>query len=253
MARRWVWSAFAVTVLVVVTATVAVVRLRPGPRPGSLRSLRSVVRYDFDAGLGARDVYDRAKTLPLTPSEAAGGVLRTEPHDGGLAVRFPQVCAVYGDPSCPRAILQSGPAPPLDPGTAPLRFGASVLIAADETTKGGNVLQKGYSVGDSQFKLQVDGHAGKPSCVLVGAGERTIHVVESSRTVANGQWHVIECSRVHDVLTITVDGRLTGRGNVPRQLSIVNNDPLRIGGKGTSPNNDQFHGAIDDAYVSIGT
>jgi hypothetical protein len=32
----------------------------------------------------------------------------------------------------------------------------------------------------------------------------------------------------------------------------VNDDPLRIGGKGTSANNDQFHGALDDIFVSIG-
>jgi hypothetical protein len=31
----------------------------------------------------------------------------------------------------------------------------------------------------------------------------------------------------------------------------VNTDPLCIGGKGTSANNDQFAGVIDDVYVSI--
>jgi hypothetical protein len=53
-------------------------------------------------------------------------------------------------------------------------------------------------------------------------------------------------------LSVLVDGAVSGRTTVPAGLSIVNGDPLRIGGKGLSPNNDQFHGALDDVFVSIG-
>jgi hypothetical protein len=263
MARRWVWVTAAASAVLVLGSVLLVGPAGYGRLAGSVRygwlvgsagygrPLGTRVRYDFDAGL-AGAVYDERRRVPLRASEAAGGTLSTERHGSGLAVRFPQVCPVYGDDSCPRAILESWPMPILNPGTADLRFGAAMLIAADETTKGGNVLQKGYSVGGSQFKLQVDGYAGKPTCVLVGSGDPTIHVVASSVTVANGQWHVVECLRAGETFTIAVDGRITGRHNVPTQLSIVNGDPLRIGGKGTSANNDQFHGALDDAYVAIG-
>jgi hypothetical protein len=186
----------------------------------------------------------------LAVSAAAGGGLRAEEHSGGLAVRFPQPCRKYGDRACPRAIIETSFA--ANPGTAPLRYGAVVRLTPGETAYGENVLQKGFSHGHSQFKLQIDGAAGQPSCVLVGTASTRIHVATAGVTVANGQWHTVECSRAGPVLTITVDGAVAGQSNIPAALSIVNRDPLRIGGKGISPNNDQFHGALDDVFVSIG-
>ncbi len=38
---------------------------------------------------------------------------------------------------------------------------------------------------------------------------------------------------------------------VPTSLSIANSEPLRVGGKGVKPNNDQFAGLIDDVFVAI--
>jgi hypothetical protein len=35
-------------------------------------------------------------------------------------------------------------------------------------------------------------------------------------------------------------------------LSVSNNRPLSIGGKGVYANNDQFSGAVDDVWVRIG-
>jgi hypothetical protein len=199
-----------------------------------------VVRYGFE-GEGH---------VPLRAHAAAGGAVQTEPHGGGRAVRFPAPCPDYGDPACPRVILETSFA--ANPGTAPLRFGATVRLAATETSNGENVLQKGFSHGHSQFKLQIDGSGGQPSCVLVGTSSPRIHVVTAGASVADGQWHTVECARVGTALTVFVDGAAAGRADVPAGLSIVNNDPLRIGGKGTSANNDQFHGALDDVFVSIG-
>ncbi|WP_344616724.1 LamG-like jellyroll fold domain-containing protein [Dactylosporangium salmoneum] len=197
------------------------------------------MRYTFDGGLGS-----------LHPRQAAGGELAMVPHDGGLAVRFPPRCAHYGAPSCPRAILQSGPVGFLNPGRGAFTYGASVLVGPDETSKGANVVQKGFSVGDSQFKLQVDGEAGRPSCVIVGTGSDTIFVALASRSVADGRWHRIACARGNALLTVAMDGVEVGRTAIPSSLSIANDDPLCIGGKGTSANNDQFVGVIDDVYVT---
>ena len=199
-----------------------------------------VVRYGFE-GEGH---------LPLRVQAAAGGAVRTESHGGGLAVRFPPRCPQYGDPTCPRVILETSFA--ANPGTAPLRFGAAVRLAANETSDGENVLQKGFSHGHSQFKLQIDGAGGQPSCVLVGTTSARIHAVTAGISVATGQWHTVECARAGASLTVIVDGAVAGRVDVPVELSIVNADPLRVGGKGISANNDQFHGALDDVFVSIG-
>jgi hypothetical protein len=132
-----------------------------------------------------------------------------------------------------------------------LRFGAVVRIAPNETSKGENVLQKGYSTGGSQFKLQVDGAAGRPSCVLVGTASPRIYLAQSSVSVADGQWHAVDCVRVGGSLTLSVDGVVRGSVSLPTALSVSNDQPLRIGGKGNSPNNDQFVGSLDDVYVSL--
>ncbi|GAB3867252.1 LamG-like jellyroll fold domain-containing protein [Dactylosporangium cerinum] len=207
------------------------------------------VRYTFDGGI-AGQVQDGSGRLPLRVRKA-GGELSAVPHGGGLAVRFPQRCEHYGAESCARAILQSGPAEFLNPGQGAFTYGASVLVTPDETSKGANVIQKGFSVGDSQFKLQVDGVAGHPSCVIVGTAGPAIYVALASLTVADGRWHRVECSRSDALLTVAVDGKLKGRLAIPSSLSIANADPLCIGGKGTSPNNDQFAGAIDDVFVTL--
>jgi hypothetical protein len=207
------------------------------------------VRYTFDAGLG-EPVSDAGGRLGLRARQAEGGQLAAVPHGGGLAVRFPARCAHYGAQGCARAILQSGPAGFLNPGRGSFAYGASVLLRQDETSKGANVLQKGFSIGDSQFKLQVDGAAGRPSCVIVGTASEAIFVVLASRSVADGRWHRIACSRGNALLTVVVDGVEAGRTAIPSSLSIANDDPLCIGGKGTSPNNDQFAGAIDDVFVT---
>ena len=209
------------------------------------------VRYRFDDWKGG-PVADEAGLLPLKPRTAAGGTVTSTPHANGHAVRFPPRCPRYGSEDCARAILQSGPAEFLNPGRRSFRYGAAIKMAPSETSNGANVVQKGFAIGQSQFKLQVDGSAGRPSCVLVGASSPTILAIEAPVTVADGQWHQIDCARRDDMLTIAVDSRIRAERNVPAVLSIVNADPLCVGGKGTSANNDQFAGVIDDVYVSIG-
>jgi hypothetical protein len=227
-----------------VLATAGPEAATPSPTPRRL-----AVRYDFDDGL-AGAVRAEEGELALQARVAAGGALAVTPHDGGLAVRFPQPCPAYGTEQCQRAILQSGPAGFLNPGKAPFSYGATVLMTPSETSKGANVVQKGFSVHGSQFKLQVDGHEGYPTCVVVGTKSQTIYVAQSSRTVADGQWHHIVCSRSNTLLTIAIDGAVTGQQAVPASLSIENDNPLCIGGKGTSANNDQFAGAVDDVFVT---
>jgi hypothetical protein len=206
----------------------------------------AVVRYTFDTGLA-----DVNGLLPLRMVSRGGRVTMMD-RAGGKAVRFPPPCERYGADDCARVVLESGPAPFLNPGTGPVSFGATVLMSPKETTKGANVLQKGYSVGRSQFKLQVDGHAGRPSCVLVGVGSSRIFAVIADRTVADGQWHRVGCVRSGASLTVTIDDVLAGSVSLPTTLSVHNDDSLRIGGKGNSPNNDQFTGAVDDVYVIAG-
>jgi hypothetical protein len=149
-------------------------------------------------------------------------------------------------------VLQSPSSADLNPGVRPIAFGATVRLPRNRTSSGQNVVQKGYSATSSQYKLQVDGTAGRPSCVLVDDKKPTIKLVRSSVSVTDGAWHAIQCRRVGTAFRILVDGVNRGAVTVPAALSVTNREPLSIGGKGAYRDNDQFRGAVDDVWIRIG-
>ncbi|MEV4423389.1 LamG-like jellyroll fold domain-containing protein [Patulibacter sp. NPDC049589] len=221
--------------------------------PGRIRVANGpvTVRYTFDHGVG-RPIVDLAGRHYLRPVGQNGGLLRLVPQRGGLAVAYPDRCALPRERDCPRAILEGVRDDDLNPGRLPLRYGASVLMTHADLADGANVLQKGYSVGGvSQFKLQVDHRQGHPSCVIAGQRAR-IYRAEPLIDVADGTWHDLECRRTPTRLTMIVDGAPRAWVPVPAMLSIANAEPLRVGGKGPGRGNDQFAGAIDDVFVTIG-
>ncbi|MEV0267443.1 LamG domain-containing protein [Hamadaea sp. NPDC050747] len=210
------------------------------------------LRYAFDAGL-ADPIWDADRTLRLHPVGVMGGALTAKTRAGTVAVGYPPVCP--GDEAeCPRAILESDPGPWLNPGQADVAWGAQVLLDPQDTSDGENIVQKGFSTQGTQYKLQVDHFAGLPSCVVAGLvfGVNRIYVAQWRHTVADGAWHRLDCVRRSTGLALFVDGELRASTVIPAQLSIVNSDPLRLGGKGIGPWNDQFHGILDDVYVTVG-
>jgi hypothetical protein len=204
------------------------------------------VRYTFDGSALLADASGRG--LDLSPVSRYGGAFTTVAHNGGRALAFPPPC--HNEP-CPRIALRAV-ATELNPGRRPIRYGAAVRLAADETTKGENVLQKGYSARGSQYKLQIDGLAGRPSCVFVDDRRPEIHTAFSSVGVADSHWHALECRRDGTRLTILVDGVPRGQAVLPGGLSVHNRLPFSIGGKGSFADNDQFQGVLDDVWVEIG-
>jgi concanavalin A-like lectin/glucanase superfamily protein len=213
----------------------------------TMPSTPDAVRFSFDGGSLLADVSGHGHDL--SPVSRHGGAFATATHDGGNALAFPPPCH---DEPCPRIALRAPASADLDPGTRPIRWGATVKLAANQTTKGENVVQKGFSASGSQYKLQVDGLAGDPSCVMVDDQRPQIHIAESSVSVADGQWHTLECRRRGARLIVLVDGAERGSATVPANLSVHNRIPLSVGGKGSFTNNDQFQGELDDVWVSIG-
>ncbi|MGK5680599.1 LamG-like jellyroll fold domain-containing protein [Actinoplanes sp. URMC 104] len=206
------------------------------------------VRYTFDGPAVLADVSGHGHDL--TPVSRYGGASATAAREGGgRALVFPPPCRKE---PCPRIALRAATTTELNPGRRPLRYGASVRLAADQTTKGENVMQKGYSVRGSQYKLQVDGLAGRPSCVLVDDRSPGIHAAISSVGVADDRWHTLECRRRGAQLSLLVDGVVRGRAALPADLSVSNVRPFSIGGKGSYADNDQFQGMLDDVWVEIG-
>src|SRR5687767_12343716 len=117
-----------------------------------------VAFYGFDDSSGTvRDVSGHGHTMRLYSDR--GGRLRLVGHGTGRALQFPTRCR---GAKCPHAVLQSPHAAELNPGTRGLAFGATVRLRRGQTSKGQNVVQKGYSITGSQYKLQIDGSAGRP-------------------------------------------------------------------------------------------
>jgi hypothetical protein len=242
-------------------------KIRADPMPGFLNNVSTFsapvppgririagrafeVRYDFDGGV-SRPIADVEGGHELRPLGQNGGALRLVPQGSGLALAYPDRCTLPRERDCPRAILEGLRDDSLNPGRRPLSYGASIRMTHADLADGANVLQKGYSVGGvSQYKLQVDHRQGHPSCVI--AGQRAhIYRAEPWIDVADGVWHDLECRRTPSRLIMLVDGVPRAWVPVPPQLSIANAEPLRVGGKGPAPGNDQFAGSIDNVFIAI--
>jgi hypothetical protein len=206
-----------------------------------------VAAYNFDTTIADGTFDDGSGHQHLLRTVTRnGGTPRLVTHGNGQALQFPAKCT---GATCPRLVLRGESAPDLNPGTQPIRYGAGVLLSPAETSSGENILQKGYSTGGGQYKLQVDGVSGKPSC---GFGDDTVHLARSRVSVADGNWHSLECRRTGPTLSILVDGVLQTSVPVPATLGVDTTSPLTIGGKGAGADNDQFHGTLDDVWVHIG-
>ena len=131
------------------------------------------------------------------------------------------------------------------------RFGAAVLMAPEEAGGGENVLQKGYATAGGQYKLQVDGESGKPSCGMSDKSSTTVHIARSRESIADGEWHALECRRSGSTLSVVVDDQVKTSVAIPATLSVVTAQPLSVGGKGVGADNDQFHGTLDDIWVRV--
>ena len=187
-----------------------------------------------------------AATLPRGISEAPGA------GGGGLSVQFPAPCPEGERVACPKAFVEVPDAPELDPESRDFRFGASVRLEAPATSTGSNIMQKGFSTdGESQWKLQIDDREGRPSCVLVGQGAALLHKVRSDIGVADGRWHRVQCTRLRGELVVNVDGVDRGAVSIREGVALANSAPVRLGAKSLKPDNDQFFGAVDDAFVQV--
>lgn len=239
MRSRW----FGVLLVVTVAGPVPALAGPPGdPTPPSI-----IARYAFN---GRGSIFDDAGDRhTLRVISGHGGMVRRVVHGRGTAIAFPARCAAR---ICPHVALQAPTTADLNPGARDIAYGAAVLLLPGQTSKGQNVMQKGYSATSSQWKLQIDGVAGRPSCVLVDERKPRIRIATSVVSVADGRWHSLECLRTRTTLTVYVDQVPRGRTRVPASLSVRNNRPLSIGGKGAYRDNDQFNGALDNVWVRIG-
>jgi len=233
--------------LVLVLVTAAVISV-PSGTAGAATGDR--FRLDFDEG---QSLAVGTKVTDVS-GLGNGGVVRSSSGGvitpaGGRAV-YPRLCTTE---PCPNAIIEIADSPQLDPGTAPFEYGATVVLAANQTSTGQNIIQKGTFDASGQWKLQVDNIAGQPSCRIRGFNGshvlKNIRVV-SSVSIADGQPHQVMCRKTSTGLQILIDG--VGRGtSASGKLDITNSSSVTVGGRNTAQNNDQFQGALDDVYMRL--
>lgn len=163
------------------------------------------------------------------------------------AIQFPRRCSKR---TCPKAVIEVPSSIDLIPGVLDFAWGARVFLKANQTTEGSNILQKGFANGGgAEWKLQVDGAKGHPSCTLVGRGDSVKHLATSRVTIADGKWHEVVCQRIGERLTIEVDGVVRGEAKVAADLVVSPEGDVRVGGKNVKEENDQYSGAIATVFV----
>jgi hypothetical protein len=169
----------------------------------------------------------------------SGGRLRPEPG-------FHRRAAAY--PGKGRAIVEIHDRRGLDPHQHGFVFGAMVREKRARAQFGANLVQKGYYNQDGgQWKLQLAA-GGVPSCIVFGAAGRV--KAKATRSVADGRWHAVSCTRRSSGIVIKVDGRVvaTAQGATG---SIASAAPVRVGGKKVSAGNKQFRGRTDSVFMRL--
>jgi len=166
---------------------------------------------------------------------------------GGTGYRFP-----YRRPNTPPADSQHLAIAPhsnaLNPGTGDF----AVEFRMRTTHSFGNVIQKGQA-GSKGGYWKFQQPSGKISCLFRGSAGSSATGSGSVR-VNDGNWHTVRCERTASMVTMIVDGVVTGR-NRNATGTIANTRPVTIAGKGTCDQVeitcDYFSGDID--YVRIET
>lgn len=228
----------------------------PGQRPTSGTSLDvsgAELWLSFDetqAGFDGSPEYPDAQEGPFAGSvlTANGGAVRSVAGapGRGRAVGFPGGCTATS--GCPRAMVEVPSDPALEPGERPFSYGASVRLAADQTSVGSNIVQSGrFGSSGGQWKLQVDGEEGQPSCIIRSGDD--VLKVRSSTSIADDAWHRVVCRRDARGISIEVDGSVHRK---PAHTGPVRSGlPIRIGSPGIGDHDDQYHGLIDDVVLDI--
>ncbi len=246
--------AFAAAPALAAPALAAPTRAAPARAAGTtaVPAAGTVAKYTFDAGISTTGhiAENSGRGVALAVRTADRGTVRAVTAGSAHYVAFPAACAKGA--TCPRALLEAPDDPDLNPGTRTFSWGASIAVNKSAVIGSSNVVQKGISTIDSQWKLQIGAARGVGQCVLVGRGSATAYVARSSIAVADGKWHKVACQRAGTALTIVVDGVNRGRITVPATLDVTNTHPVRIGGPNFNTRSDMYHGLLDDVYATLG-
>ena len=167
---------------------------------------------------------------------------------GGTGYRFPYI-RPNTPPADPEHLVTVPNSIALNPGTGDY----AVEIRMRTTHSFGNVIQKGQA-GSKGGYWKFQQPSGKISCLFRGSAGSSTASAGSTVRVNDGNWHTVRCERTASMVTMTIDGVVTGR-NRNATGTIANTRPVTIAGKGNCDQVeitcDYFSGDID--YVRIET
>ena len=167
---------------------------------------------------------------------------------GGTGCRFPCV-KPNTPPADPEHLVTIPHNDRLNPGTGNF----AVEFRMRTTHSFGNVIQKGQA-GSKGGYWKFQQPSGRITCLFRGSAGSSTAGAGSTVRVNDGNWHTVRCERTSSMVTMIIDGMVTGR-NRNATGTIANTRPVTIAGKGTCDQVeitcDYFSGDID--YVRIET
>lgn len=187
----------------------------------------------------------------------------TSPH-GGTTVVLPD----FGPE---RAVISFGDRTDWSPLDRAFAFGVDVnlddsALSTGTTDNGNNAIQRGLWTTDeaNQYKIQADPHNGQLRGLCRIRGSLAAVQLTLTTPLVPGQWYRLRCARDSAGVTFTLS-RIETDGTIVELQSMTSAvdpgavDPvglLTVGGKagpgGISTQSDQFNGALDEPFLSIG-
>jgi hypothetical protein len=141
----------------------------------------------------------------------------------------------------------------LDPGSTTFTTTVHVSFTTVPTASNGgdyDLIRKGLSsTSGGYWKVEIypDGSRALALCQMKGSSN-SVKIVNAPRSLNDGHWHTITCTKTDTTVTLQVDGS-TYRKSV-RIGSIANSAPLTLGAK--SSGGDWYRGVMDDVTLRIG-
>jgi hypothetical protein len=229
----------------ILTLSVALVGVLLLASPGNAAT--QVANWQMNEATGASTMVDSSGNglNGTIGSHVQTGVALT---GGGTGYRFPYL-KPNTPPADPEHIVRVPHNTRLNPGTGNF----AVEFRMRTTHSFGNIIQKGQA-GSAGGYWKFQQPSGKVSCLFRGSAGSSTASAGSTVRVNDGNWHTVRCERTASMVTMTIDGVVTGR-NRNATGTIANARPVTIAGKGNCDQVeitcDYFSGDID--YVRIET
>ena len=229
------------------TVTAAVAGALALVAPASAAIDRPVAVWEMNEAAGSTTMVDSSGN-GLNGVIGASVQEGTALQGGGTGYRFP-----YKRPNTPPADPGHLVTVPHDNRLNPGSGDFAVEFRMRTTHSFGNVIQKGQAgARGGYWKFQQP--SGKISCLFRGSAGSSTASAGSTVRVNDGNWHTVRCERTASMVTMIIDGVVTGRNRNPTG-TIANTRPVTIAGKANCDQVeitcDYFSGDID--YVRIET